>query len=555
MDEDVSPAAHKAETALARLHRQIQRFSAMGRGGAMKALGAVRDKVSGMGARAAAQSVVSRVGGGIGNVWDKGAEGLTKFGAKWDKFRNNAAVGEVFTKVKEGVMLVGAAALGIGAAIVYSTVKMVDFGQKSRAAFTMMLGGAEKGAAAFAESRVLAKQLGMDIADVTGSYQRFLSMGFDQAESKQLIAMGADMTALGNSTEKVRSVLDAMGKIQATGTMQGDELMMLAEAGINIGSIYDILGKKLGKTRAEIVKMKEAGKITSRQAIDAIKEQVLATTGQKQFGDARKVVIATTLGGGWDQLKATFRDKMIGIADAAAPGLAKALSALNTRLTKIFDGKDGDAMSSSLIRFVDWIAGAFESSLPYIEDFFRSFIDGASEVLGPMMEIGNSISAGLGVDKAETVKLLGRSIGQLVGVAISAGAALSGGFLQALVSIANVLNDIIRAIKWATDGLGAFIFSFTDAAANQKAIAEAAARDGGIGNVQGGLNGLRTGAAALQAGSSNKAISQTMNTTVNATVPPGATRADGEEFGKGVAAGNQRGMSRFFNDLNTANGT
>jgi tape measure domain-containing protein len=353
-------------------------------------------------------------------------------------------------------------------------------------------------------------------------------------------------------------VLDAMGKINATGTMQGDELMMLAEAGINIGSIYDVLGKKLGKTRAEIVKMKEAGKITSRQAIDAIKETVLATTKQTEFGAARKVVISSTLGGGWDQLKAQVKDKMIGIADAASPALAKAMGAINKRISTVLNGKDGAAGASGIVSMINWISSAVEGAVPTIETFMRSFIDGIGQVLGPMWEMGSALSSSLGGANVNTAQLLGKAIGQLAGLAIAAGAALGGGFLQALISIANVMNDIIGGIKWITDGIGAWIFKTSDALATQQAMNDFAARNGGdmskasnssFNAMTAQAGGIKPGAAA------GGNITNTLSTQVNVAAPLGGTKEDGRAFGEGVAQGNNRGMSRWLESANVAQGT
>lgn len=583
MAEDVSPAARKAETALGRLHKQIQRFSASGMSSAMKSMNAIRDRVNGIAAAkingfgaATGQKfgpfqkgtldarVQNRGIGGLvaersGARLSAGGDALTRFGKKWDKFRNSAGVGKAFEVAGNAVMIAAAAAGAMVAGITIATIKMADFGQKSRAAFSMMLGGQVEGEKAFMRSRELAKELGMDIADVTGSYQRFLSMGFDKAESEQLIKMGADMTALGNSSEKVRSVLDAMGKIQATGTMQGDELMMLAEAGINIGAIYDVLGKKLGKTRGEIVKMKEAGKITSRQAIDAIKETVLATTKQTEFGAARKVVISSTLGGGWDKLKAEFRDKMIEIADASAPALAKALAKVNARISKVMNGPDGDAMTGGIVSMVNWIASLIEDNIPTIEGFFRAFTEGAGEVLGPLREMASGMGFLSSGDKVSTAQMLGKAIGQLAGLAVSAAAVLGGGLLQALISVATVMNDIINSVKWLTDKIGSGWFMASDQLANVQAQRDYAARNGGsmAGVSDSSLNDSVSQMGYVKAGSASgsKQINNNLTTQVTAQAPPGGTLEQGREWGQGVAQGNQRQQMRFFESVNASQGT
>lgn len=579
LNEDVSPAARKAETALGRLQRMIQRFSASG---LPRSLNAVRDRVNGVAIRAATggeavrrnkigrlvdergkfvrEKAMDNTSTRIGRSWDSGVGKLQKFGKTWDKFKGNAGVSKVFESAKTGVMLVAAAAGAVVAGVTVATIKMVDFGQKSRAAFSMMLGSEAAGEQAFTRSRQLAKELGMDIAEVAGSYQRFLSMGFDQAGAVELIKMGADMTALGASSEKVSSVLDAMGKIQATGSLQGDELMMLAEAGINIGAIYDKLGEKFGKTRAQIVKMKEAGKITSADAIQAIKDTVLATTKQTEFGAARKGVIAKTLGGGWDKLKAEVKDKMIGIADASAPALAKALNAINKRMTKILNGKEGSAAQGGVVSMVNWIASTIEENVPTIETFFRAFTDGMSEVLGPMWEMGSALSASMGGDKLSTAQLLGKAIGQLAGLAIAAGAALGGGMLQALISISVVMNDIVKAAKWIIDNIGAFVFGMSDGMANLQAMDRFNQQNGGMSGASnsefGKLPDYYAKTAGIKQGeASQKNVNQVANINVTAQAPAGGTLQDGKTWGEGAAQGMQRQQLRFFESANLANGT
>lgn len=615
LDEDVSPAARKADSALARLQRRIQRFSSMGMSKAMGGLGGLRDRLNRAAIGAGSMGVAAtrdRAGklrnargqfvneSALGNLWGKvgGARALDMvpglaaargrkmgpfrqgslderaagFGASlgprisamssgfgsaaksagtfFKKLDNNAVASKVFGGIKDGVMGVALAFAAAAAGLTVATIKMVDFGQKSRAAFSMMLGGEDEGARAFDQSRKLAVALGMQIEDVAGSYQRFLSMGFDQAESQELIKMGADMTALGNSTEKVRSVLDAMGKINATGTMQGDELMMLAEAGINIGSIYDKLGEKFGKTRAEIVKMKEAGKVSSRDAIDAIKATVLATTGQTEFGAARQNVIANTLGGGWDQLKAQVRDKMIDVADLAEKPLVKMLAAIRKSMSGALGGNAGSTAVSGIGRMVEWVAEKVEAAMPAIETFVGAFYEGMSSVLGPMSEIADGMSSSFGGDRTELIKKMGEALGQLAAVALSAGVVFGGTVLSALVSVCEAINAIVAASKYLTDGLGSFIFSFTDGAANQ----EARRRAGAEGNTF-DRQGIANAVNGVAPGSANNTTTATLNTTVNAVVQPGATKAEGEAFGKGAAQGFDRQAMGYFNGLNDAQGT
>lgn len=588
LDEDVSPAARKAETALGRLQKMIQRFSSIGMSKAMVGLNQVRDRVSGIGNRALSRipgvaamrgqkmgpfrkgsaDQVASVGGwrgglgllghGVAAGFDRAKKAIDSAHKSWNKWNNSAKFNKVAEWSKNAVMLVAAAAAAMTAmtaGILVATTRMADFGQRSRAAFSMMLGSQELGEIAFERSRQLAKELGMDIREVAGSYQRFLSMGFDQAGAEELIKMGADMSALGASAEKVSSVLDAMGKIQATGTLQGDELMMLAEAGINIGAIYDRLGQKFGKTRGEIVKMKEAGKITSDDAIQAIKDTVLATTKQTNFGMARKGVIANTLGGGWDKLKAEVRDKMIGIADASAPALARSLNAVNTRLTKILNSSDGSVIQDTIVRGIEWVALKIEQAIPLIEEFGRSFVAGFKEAAVPLHEIGAGLSDSFGGNKAEMIRSIARSLGMVAAVLGAAAVVIGGVFTAAVYAASKAIEYLVRMWSWARDVIGGSLFRMIDAKMNTDAQMTATGNGwrppgGGIGPDLGAqVNGIKTGSA----GATN--VQQTAQISVTAQAPPGGTREDGQAWGEGTAKGLARQQMRFFEDLNVSQGT
>lgn len=279
LEDDVTPNARRAEGALDRLHRGLERFNRTSMGRAVQRFAA----------------------------WGKNM-----------------------------IVLGAAATAAVGAGVVAMTVGMADFGQRSRSALGILLHSSEAGEAAFQRMRGLAERLGLDVKDTMASFQKLLSVGFDEGQAETLVKMGADMMALGNSSEKVQSILDAMGKIKATGSLQGDELMMLAEAGFDVGAVYKRLGKMLGKTPEQIVKMKEAGKIGAKDAIKAIQGVVLDTLGKKQFGDAAADVAANTLTGMVASIKARIQNAFIDIGDGIGPKIMEAFKALRSAFENAF---------------------------------------------------------------------------------------------------------------------------------------------------------------------------------------------------------------------------
>jgi tape measure domain-containing protein len=465
--------------------------------------------------------------------------------------------------VMSGMALAGSI-LGVTAL----ATKYADLGQKSRGAFSMMLGSKALGEDAFRESRALAIELGMGIDEVKGSYQRFLSMGFDRGESVEIIKMGADMTALGASTEKVSSVLDAMGKIKATGSLQGDELMMLAEAGINTGAIYDRLGAKFGKTRAQVVKMKEAGKISAEDAIAAIKSTVLATTGQSEFGAARRNIMTSTLSGAFQEMKAVAIDSFIGIGDAAGPQLTKMVSAISKMVGEFMKSDAGKSFLADAAVLAGRVADGITESLPLVKEFIGQFKDGFGETMDIMAEAFRDIfSPGDKAKTSETFAKLGKDAGQIAAALVST-ALVMGMLSYGAIKFGAALKDyVVGEVEW----IGKLIFFISDSIDNLTAKLKSSkmtAMDwmNPLGYVTGkmgesvaatyraipGESG-KISAAGKPGVAGNTTNTVTVPVTVNA--PPGTDAAAGAAFGRGVASGAERGMMSALGGANLASGT
>ena len=220
-----------------------------------------------------------------------------------------------------GWFVVGRAVVQTTAAIAGAVTEAGVFAQRSRAALGVVAGSASAGAAEFEMLRGTVADLGLDMQSTVAEYQRLRNVGFAADEANEITRLTADLQALGTRSEQVGSIMNALGKIKATGALQGDELNMLAEAGVDVGKIYQRLADSMGITIAEVKKLKTAGKIAARPAIDAIKASILEVTGGQQAGDAAKKIVGTTIDGAFRQLSAKFQNLMIDLGDAVTPAL------------------------------------------------------------------------------------------------------------------------------------------------------------------------------------------------------------------------------------------
>lgn len=510
-------------------------------------------------------------------------------------------------------VLAGAAAAKIGA----TAVGMTDFSQKSRKALEMMTGSVETGNAAFEKFRRTALDMGMGIKTSVLNAQSLLAKGFAVPETDALLRMGADMTAVGSSAEKVQSVFDAMGKIKATGYLQGDELNMLVEAGISSSKIYGALGAKLGKTTQELIKMKEAGKLAAKDVLNAVGAAVLQTTGQTEFGAARGKIKASTLSGMWDTIKTNTENVWLRIGESSGAGFVKAFGSISKKLNAMVTGKGADRTVALISAGIESVSKWIDRAIPGIEKFVSSFGSGFADA---MRAIGPALAqfSGSGTGWNSTLKTLGTTLGQLTALAMAAAGVFGGEMVAAMIVAANVVQGGIWAWNGILSAIGAVIFAVDDwlenLGAKWRALSFGAVGDliqgildgiaGGIGAVIDAAAGLARsvvdafrGPEGIDAHSPSRKFQdladlsvegyvgrfrdaandtgmpgvpmpalrgaatggggggKVVNITLTVQAPPGGTKSDGEAWGRGAARGLRGALAGELEDASLETGT
>lgn len=410
----------------------------------------------------------------------RASSSLSRLQNSFQKFSNSTQGKALskFAKVAGSVVQIAAtAAAAVAGGVAAMTVGLADFGMKSKTAFGLLTGSASSGAEAFDRMRALAQDLGLDVQDTVLQAQKLMSVGFDRGATENLIKMGADMQALGASTEKVTSILDAMGKIQSTGTLQGDELQMLAEAGINIGSVYARLGAKFGKTTEQIIKMKEAGKIKAADALGAIGETILATVGKAEFGQAGKEAARSTLSGMLAMLKAGGVNAFINVAEKAAPAFTQAFSTIFQELDRFMSSADGakffDSIAAGLIAAADGVRAALPAVKAFISSFSESAVStwqGFAEVAGDFMK---AFGGGRGASAVEIMKQIGKALGVVAAVALGVAAAFGALAIAGVRLVSGMVVFLTGLWNTFVETFGRIIFGVTEWFANIGALFDA----------------------------------------------------------------------------------
>lgn len=175
-----------------------------------------------------------------------------------------------------GGMALGAGAAVGGLAVVGSkfAYDSLTFKENTLTAFEAIIGSKTGADALYNKAVKLAADTPFETKDVVSSSLQLLAGGFKDKEIMPLLGNIGDIGIV-KGKEGLESVIRALTQIKAKGKLSGEEMMQLAEAGVSQKLVYESLGKTLGKTRAQLDKMQQAGKIDDVTATKAIQEAII----------------------------------------------------------------------------------------------------------------------------------------------------------------------------------------------------------------------------------------------------------------------------------------
>lgn len=259
-------------------------------------------------------SQLARVSPAAANATSK----MLGFGASVDKALGSVGgISGVLGKVGGALLSVGAmaaqaaafvvgalAAIGVAAAKYIAEIQA--FKQSTMFAFTQLLGSAGMAETAWKKVTAISLSTGTSLMDVGAAFNSLLAQGFKLDAVDTLVKRMADLKAI-NPATNIEGISRAVAQIKTAGTLQGDELNQLAEAGLNKQLVYEELAKSMGKTVAEVKKLQSAGKITSEQALDAVNKAMARAAGGRAPGELAAEAANKTLSGAFGKLVASIQ--------------------------------------------------------------------------------------------------------------------------------------------------------------------------------------------------------------------------------------------------------
>lgn len=151
--------------------------------------------------------------------------------------------------------------------------------EQTKVGFTTLLGSSQLAEKHLKELQEFAKTTPFEFQELTGLSRRLQGVGVDAQKIIPLLKdIGNAASAAGASGAELDSIVLAFSQVIAKGKLSAEEVNQFAERGI---PIWKILSEQLGKTKGEIIKLSEEGKISSDVFIEAFQQ-----FSQANFGDA-----------------------------------------------------------------------------------------------------------------------------------------------------------------------------------------------------------------------------------------------------------------------------
>lgn len=280
----------------------------------------------------------------------------------------------------------GVAAVGGAAAGLVQIREAQAFRESTMFAFTTILKSKQAGQEAFDLAARTSLDIGADFRTSMSSMNTLLAQGFDVKFADQIIRAMADLQTI-NPAANLEGITRAISQIKTTGKLQGDELMQLAEAGVNVSDVYKQIAKsmgivdKAGMTAAEQVqKLQSAGKISSDTAINAIMASIKGQIGGKDFGSLAMAKADGSLEGAIARAM-NLKEQLLGAIKIDWSPITNAVKSLMAALSSPAGAKFLETIGTQASRVMKALfggvdQGGFEKAFTLGGDLIIKFADG-----------------------------------------------------------------------------------------------------------------------------------------------------------------------------------
>lgn len=401
----------------------------------------------------------------------RGAAATMAAGRAVSKYGDTASkVGSVLGSVALGAgELVGAISVGAVGLAVAGAIQIRHaqaFRESTLFAFEQILKSKSAAQDVFNKTAKTSLRLGADFEETMTSMNGLLAQGFDAGFADEIIRAMADLKSF-NPGANLEGITRAIRQIKSTGHLQGDELMQLAEAGVNVSEVYKEIAKSMkltakpGKTlEDQVSKLQSKGKISSDTAIAAVMSTIKNQVGGQEFGE----VAARKASGSLEGVIAMAKNLGEQLMGAIKIDWSPATNAVKSFMTALQSEKGQrmlTAMGDGISKIVDKLFGNLDGdAFGQIFDKLTEGITVGADALGNLIDLAIEAGPVLGVIAEILVtcwKISSAVTGTLAGLfrlIKSSGVSAAGVFRAALsVMTLGLSEDLIGAVS----GVGALV--------------------------------------------------------------------------------------------------
>lgn len=292
-----------------------------------------------------------------------------------------------------------------GGALGAMGLKTAAANEQAQIAFTTMLGSAKKARGFLGELQQFAAKTPFEFPELQTAASSLISSGIEAKKVIPIMTTLGDVTSgMGTGAEGVQRATIALQQMNAAGRITGEDLNQLRDAGI---PVYDLLAKATGKSKAEVVKLAQAGKLGHKE-LGQMMKALETGKGLERFSGLMDKQSASLSG-----MVATFKDTLgQNLAKAMQPlipilkdGLVWATDKLSVFLPKVVTGlasliqgmKQGTGPGGVLSRIIHGLVDGFRAAaavvkvvahwigkelVPFIKDLAKRFMDAAGGTEG-----------------------------------------------------------------------------------------------------------------------------------------------------------------------------
>lgn len=255
----------------------------------------------------------------LGDAAEKAGKQGEASGRRWERTRG------ILAGIGRGIMTGAKITAGVAVAAGAVGIKTAAQMETARIGFATMLGSGRKARAFLGDLADFAARTPFAFPELQTASSRLVSAGVETRKIIPMMTTLGDVTAgMGTGSEGITRATNALQQMIAAQRISAEDLNQLRDAGI---PVYDLLAKALGKTKGEVVALKDEGKL-GKNALDAMLGALETGKGLEKFSGLMAKQ-SSSLEGRWSTLKDTVSMGLAGAVKPAIPLVKDLLGAAN----------------------------------------------------------------------------------------------------------------------------------------------------------------------------------------------------------------------------------